>query len=102
MQGNGDPAIKTNRRIEDTVEVAEGDVALGLVVDEEAQGVSDVEVEEEADGRALLHAALHALGVTTAVHEPRALTVDVHAPAPVVFAWKEEEEEEWIEMMYRC
>ena len=86
VQGDGDAAVEAHGRIEDAVEVAEGDAALGLPVDEEAQRVRRVEVEEHADGRALLDAALGALGVHAPVHEPRALPVYVHAPAPVVLA----------------
>lgn len=102
VQGDGHPAIQTHRRIKNAVEVAERDVALGLVVDEEAQSVSDVQVQEKADCRTLLDATLGALGVTTTVHEPGTLAVDVHAPAPVVLAWKQREQQERIEMMYRC
>lgn len=84
VEGHRDTAVQTDRRIKDAIEVAERDAALRLVVDEEAQGVRGLEVEEHADGRALLYATVRPLRVTAAVHEPRALPVYVHAPALVV------------------
>lgn len=84
VEGYGDAAIKAYRRIEDAVEIAERDAALRLIVDEEAQCVCGVQVEEDTDGRALLNASLGALRVTAAVHEPRSLPIYVHAPALVV------------------
>lgn len=63
-------AIETDRRIEYAVEIVEGDAALRLIVDEEAQRVGRVEIEENTDGRSLLHSALGPLGVTAAVHKP--------------------------------
>lgn len=84
VKGHRYAAIQADRRVKDAVEIAEGDAALRLVVDEEAQRVRGVQVEENADGRALLDATLRALCVTAAVHEPRPLPVYVHAPAFVV------------------
>jgi len=84
VKGHGYTAIQTDRRIKDAVKIAEGDAALRLVVDKEAQRVRGVQVEKDADGRALLNATLRALCVTAAVHEPRPLSVYVHAPAFVV------------------
>lgn len=89
VKGYGDTAVQAYRRIEDAVEIAERDAALGLVVDEEAQCVRGVQVEEDADSRALLNATLGALRVTATVHEPRPLPVYVHAPALVVLTCKQ-------------
>lgn len=84
VEGYGDAAIKAYRRIKDAVEIAERDTALRLIVDEEAQCVRGIQVEEDTDGRALLDASLSALRVTATVHEPRPLPIYVHAPALVV------------------
>lgn len=92
VEGYGDAAIKAYRRIEDAVEIAERDTALRLIVDEEAQRVRGVKVEEDADGRALLDATLGALRVSASVHEPRPLPVYVHAPALVVLTCEQGEE----------
>lgn len=89
VEGYGDAAVQAYRRIKDAVEIAERDAALGLIVDEEAQCVRGVQVEEDTDSRALLNAALGALRVTTAMHEPRPLSIYVHAPALVVLTYKQ-------------
>lgn len=89
VEGDGDAAVQANCRIKDAVEIAERDAALRLIVDEEAQCVRGVQVEEDTDSRALLNAALGALRVTAAVHEPRPLPIYVHAPALVVLACKQ-------------
>lgn len=86
VQGDGDPAVQAHRRVEHAVEVAERDPSLGLVVDEEAQGVGGVQVEEHAHRRALLHPAFGPLRVAATVHEPRTLPIYVHAPTLVVLA----------------
>lgn len=91
VEGYGNAAVKTYRRIENAVEIAKRDAALRLIVDEEAQCVRGVQVEEDADGRALLDAALGALRVTAAVHEPRPLPVYVHAPALVVLTCEQDD-----------
>lgn len=84
VEGHRDAAVQADSRVKHAVEVAEGDTTLRLIVDEEAQRVRSLEVEEDADGRALLNATVCPLRVTAAVHEPRALSVYIHAPALVV------------------
>lgn len=84
VKGHGDAAIQADRRIKDAVEIAERDAALRLIVDEEAQRVRGVQIEQHADSRTLLNATLCPLRVMAAVHEPRPLSVDVHTPAFVV------------------
>lgn len=69
------------------VEVRESDGAVGDLVDEVAKGVL-VEVQEEADDRPSLDAAVSAIGVLVAVQKPASLVVNVHAPRLVILPCK--------------
>ena len=80
-----DVAVETDGGVEDTVEPHEGDGAVGLVVDVEAEGVL-VEIEQHAHHTARLYPAVRAVRVLVVVHEPAALRVDVHTPGFVILA----------------
>lgn len=83
---DGHAAVKAHGWIKYTVEIAERDPALRLVVDEETEGVRGVQVQEDTHRRTLLHAAFGPLRVSATVHEPGTLSVYVHAPTLVVLA----------------
>lgn len=86
VQSDGHPAVQAHGRVKNAVEIAERDPTLGLVVHEEAEGVSGVQIEEHAHRGTLLHPPLGPLRVAPSVHEPRTLPVYVHAPTLVVLA----------------
>lgn len=85
MQRHGHASVDAHRGVEHAVQVVEGDGALGLLVDVEAELVP-VQVEQHPHRGARLDAALAALRVGVAVQEPGPLPVDVHRPALVVLS----------------